>query len=147
MDILFRVPKLNHTGSQNAQLIAFAFNKLLTVLNNVCPECREFAIAKSKLEESCFYSKKAMASNRMNQEVIQSSGVESEAPAPEAPTTKTETTESITIEQMAIDGQKIKGMDIAIDEFKSMIRDGDKYWFSPAERDAGKTYWRIKPIV
>ena len=67
---LFQVHKLNEDGLILAGTIAISFGHLLSDLIHMCPEGREFSIVKSKLEEACFYSKKAMASNPDNQEKV-----------------------------------------------------------------------------
>jgi hypothetical protein len=68
MDPLFAVHKLNEVGMPKAQAIAEAYDKCLaevTELVGAAPS-RELSIAKTKLEESCFYAKKAMANNPTN---------------------------------------------------------------------------------
>lgn len=69
---LFSVHLLNELGLKKAAVIADAFNGLLWQLqsggtNALCPEGREFAIVKTKLEEACFFAKKAMANVAENQ--------------------------------------------------------------------------------
>lgn len=68
MDALFEVHMLNEAGKRNAQYIAGAFNDLLDKLGQICPAGREMAITKTKLEEACFFAKKAMASDTSNQQ-------------------------------------------------------------------------------
>lgn len=67
----FQVHMLNDTGKKKAARIAKAFDRLLTELTMplesgdgppICPTGRELAITKTKLEEACFFAKKAMAS-------------------------------------------------------------------------------------
>ncbi len=58
----FAVHILTDEGINNARIVADAFDILLDDLSNVCPEGREFAIVKTKLEEACFFAKKSMAS-------------------------------------------------------------------------------------
>jgi hypothetical protein len=74
MDALFEVHMLNDAGKAKALLIAEAFNGLLIILNGgmnpnapLCPSGRELAIVKTKLEEACFFAKKAMANVAENQ--------------------------------------------------------------------------------
>lgn len=69
MKQLFEVHKLNEKGFKKAELIARSFSILLDNLEGVCREGREFAIAKTKLEEACFFAKKAMLSDPMNQDI------------------------------------------------------------------------------
>jgi hypothetical protein len=68
MDPLFEVHMLNEVGKPKARAIAEAYDECLTkiaVLVGAGPS-REMSIAKTKLEESCFYAKKAMANNPTN---------------------------------------------------------------------------------
>lgn len=68
MNALFSVHTLNLDSKQRAQEIACAFDDLLEYLERNCPESRELSIVKTKLEEACFYAKKAMANDLDNQE-------------------------------------------------------------------------------
>jgi len=69
MDPLFEVHKLNEEGFKKAALLATAYENLATAIE----ECvgtgpsREKALARTKLEESCFFAKKALAVNPANQ--------------------------------------------------------------------------------
>jgi hypothetical protein len=66
----FAVHMLNQAGKEKAAAIADAFNWALEKLKMVCPEnTREFSICKTKLEEACFFAKKAMASAPGNTDV------------------------------------------------------------------------------
>jgi RAB protein geranylgeranyltransferase component A len=67
MNPLFAVHKLNEAGSAKAQAIADLFNVLLSDLSEMCPDGRELAIVKTKLEEAAFFAKKAMAKDPANQ--------------------------------------------------------------------------------
>ncbi len=67
----FAVHMLNDAGKDKARAIAEAFDHLVNVLTTpatpedptiICPPCRETAIMRTKLEEACFFAKKAMAS-------------------------------------------------------------------------------------
>lgn len=62
----FAVHKLNPLGIHKAELIAEAFNDILTALMTVCPPGREFSIVTTKLEEACFFAKKSMAQDQIN---------------------------------------------------------------------------------
>src|SRR5437764_1053304 len=64
---LFRVHRLNDDGMKHAELIAESFDGLVLYLSKLCPESREFSIVKTKLEEACFFAKKAMANHEPNQ--------------------------------------------------------------------------------
>jgi hypothetical protein len=67
MDPLFEVHKLNEQGLRLAAAIAAIFNGALADLSTYCPAGREWSIAKTKMEESCFFCKKAMANDPKNQ--------------------------------------------------------------------------------
>lgn len=73
MNKLFTFHKLNNTGIDRAKMLADQFDKLATEIEKVCPESVELNICMRKLEESCFYAKKAMANSKTNQEHVQSS--------------------------------------------------------------------------
>lgn len=64
---LFQVHMLNEQGKAKARAIADHFESLLTALTPLCPGGREFSIVKTKLEEACFFAKKAMAKDMANQ--------------------------------------------------------------------------------
>lgn len=68
IDPLFQFHKLNEGGIKQAQEIASAFTSLLKKLQKICPDGREFAIVKTKLEEASFFAKKAMAKHPLNQQ-------------------------------------------------------------------------------
>ncbi len=57
----FKVHMLNEGGKIKAGEIAQAFDVCLDELTRLCPEGRELSIVKTKLEEACFFAKKAMA--------------------------------------------------------------------------------------
>ncbi len=63
----FKVHKLNENGLENARVIAGAFDDLLHALRVIIPEGRELSIVRTKLEEACFFAKKAMAMHPENQ--------------------------------------------------------------------------------
>jgi hypothetical protein len=63
----FEVHILNPTGITKAKEIASTFDALLTVLDQLCPAGREYAIVKTKLEEASFFAKKSMATQPENQ--------------------------------------------------------------------------------
>jgi hypothetical protein len=65
----FKTHMLSHEGNVRANLIASLFDELLTRLESVCPSCREFSITRTKLEEACFYAKKAMAPEHCEKEI------------------------------------------------------------------------------
>jgi len=67
----FQFHKLSEAGQGKAKLIAGMYSELLDQLENICGSLnngREMALVKTKLEEACFFSKKAMAVQRENQE-------------------------------------------------------------------------------
>lgn len=66
-DPLFQVHKLNEGGLKIAGELATAFDELLSKLRAICPEGREFAIVKTKLEEASFFAKKSIANVASNQ--------------------------------------------------------------------------------
>lgn len=57
----FKVHLLSEDGIKRAKDLAEAFSELLDKLEGICPGSPEFTISKRKLEEACFYAKKAMA--------------------------------------------------------------------------------------
>jgi hypothetical protein len=68
-DPLFAFHKLNEGGQEKAKGIATAFTDLHARLVALgCLSGREGAIAMTKLEEACFFAKKAMAVNLVNQD-------------------------------------------------------------------------------
>jgi hypothetical protein len=66
----FTVHKLNENGILHAKDIALAFDNLLKNLEACCDDGRTLAITRTKLEEACFFAKKAMAENPKNQEQL-----------------------------------------------------------------------------
>lgn len=75
----FTVHMLNDIGKERAQFIARRFDELLSDLEKICPPGRELALVNTKLEEACFYAKKAMCSDPSN-------GVEAPGTAQSVPT-------------------------------------------------------------
>lgn len=65
----FQVHILNDNGIKKAKEIAVLFDSLLSELEKegMCILGREFSLVKTKLEEACFFAKKAMAVNLVNQ--------------------------------------------------------------------------------
>lgn len=65
---LFQFHILNDEGRLKAQSIAHVFNDLLVKLQPLIPlSSRETSIVRTKLEEACFYAKKAMSVSPENQ--------------------------------------------------------------------------------
>lgn len=64
---LFAYHKLNDAGIAKAGTVGGLFHNLVESLKNVCPEGREWSIVKTKLEEACFFAKKAVAVKEENQ--------------------------------------------------------------------------------
>lgn len=67
----FQVHTLNDDGKAKAKRIAEAFDRLVDELTTpatpddptiICPPSRETSIMRTKLEEACFFAKKATAS-------------------------------------------------------------------------------------
>ena len=65
----FGVHLLNEEGISKAQQMALKFSELAYWLEGagMCVSGRELSLAKTKLEEACFFAKKAMATNLVNQ--------------------------------------------------------------------------------
>lgn len=63
----FQVYKLNEKGFEYVNRIKDEFNRLLGVIVSLCPASRELSIARTKLEEACFFTKKCVANNPDNQ--------------------------------------------------------------------------------
>ena len=65
----FAVHILNEDGIKKAKEMAVKFSELLDWLeqDGMCNPSRELSLAKTKIEESCFFAKKAMATNLVNQ--------------------------------------------------------------------------------
>lgn len=60
----FQVHVLTEDGIAKAKLLASLFDGMLEELIGICGSTnngREFAIVRTKLEEACFFAKKAMA--------------------------------------------------------------------------------------
>lgn len=58
----FTVHALNDEGLNAVGHIAATFDLLLDQLNQICPDGgREIAIVRTKLEEACFFAKKAIS--------------------------------------------------------------------------------------
>lgn len=64
----FGFHKLNGDGQHKAKSIALSFEILLESLEHMCTDPRAWAIVKTKCEEACFYAKKSMALDPVNQE-------------------------------------------------------------------------------
>lgn len=63
----FQVHMLNDNGIDKAKMIASIFDHALSELITMLPAGRELAIVKTKMEEACFFAKKAMANAPENQ--------------------------------------------------------------------------------
>lgn len=76
----FEVHRLNGEGMKRAQSIALSFSSLLNLIETDCSavnddtgqavpgDPRLLAVVRTKLEEACFFSKKAMASQKAHQQ-------------------------------------------------------------------------------
>jgi hypothetical protein len=61
---LFKEPALNMKGVEKSEVLSLRFDELADFICNLSGgEKRELSIALTKLEEACFFAKKAMASN------------------------------------------------------------------------------------
>lgn len=68
MDSLFKYRKLNTGGVAKAEFVTSSFEDLLSNISVHCNVAsREFAIAKTKLEEACMFAKKSIALDPANQ--------------------------------------------------------------------------------
>lgn len=68
VELLFAHRLLNDAGSSKARAIADLFTNALTDLEQLMPlGGREGAIVRTKLEEACFFAKKCMALQTVNQ--------------------------------------------------------------------------------
>lgn len=68
MSDLFKYHRLNPGGYAKCEFVGSAFDDLLSNIETHCPaNTREFAIVKTKLEEACFFAKKAIAIDPENQ--------------------------------------------------------------------------------
>lgn len=66
---MFEVHMLNEDGKRKAAILAGAFKDLVIILEGQCgPAGREMAIVRTKLEEACFFAKRAMAVNPESQQ-------------------------------------------------------------------------------
>lgn len=65
----FGVHMLNEGGKLKAREVQAIFDVCLNQLKPICTDGRSFSIVKTKLEEACFFAKKAMAINLGNQDV------------------------------------------------------------------------------
>lgn len=65
----FKVHRLNEAGLDAARGVAAVFEVLLSSLDELgVPHGRERAIVVTKLQEACFFAKRAIADNPKNQE-------------------------------------------------------------------------------
>jgi len=62
----FEVHMLSDEGQVKARAIATIFDSCLTELIQYCPDSRYLSIVRTKLEEACFFAKKAMAEHSTN---------------------------------------------------------------------------------
>jgi hypothetical protein len=60
---LFTVHKLNEEGFEKAQALAAEFSKIAVMIDEMGVGGRQKSLAFTKLEEACFFAKKAMALN------------------------------------------------------------------------------------
>lgn len=66
----FTVHRLNEAGMPKAEQIAEEFSRLLDAVEKIVPQtpgnARELAITRTKLQEACFFAKRAMALHPAN---------------------------------------------------------------------------------
>ncbi len=65
---MFEVHMLNEDGKRKAVQLADSFIQLSNYIDSITDDCRERSICKTKLEEACFFAKRAMAIKKENQE-------------------------------------------------------------------------------
>lgn len=65
----FATHMLNEQGIAKATQIRDTFDDALNKLKLLCIPGREFSLARTKLEEACFFAKKAMAIDLNNQKL------------------------------------------------------------------------------
>ncbi len=67
---LFQVHRLNKGGLEKAEELAGLFDDLLKGMERInLRDGRELALARTHLEEACFFAKKALASNPAHQDL------------------------------------------------------------------------------
>lgn len=79
INALFETYILNERGIEKAEGISLAYNELLDRVSKIIPEGREFSLVRTKLEESCFWAKRAMATQTQNQAIGKSTSAGSGA--------------------------------------------------------------------
>lgn len=63
----FRVHILNDEGIKKANQIATIFDSALALIESLVPQGRYLSLMKTKMEEGCFFAKKGMAQDPINQ--------------------------------------------------------------------------------
>ena len=66
--MLFASVKLNVSGLNKVNSIRTVFTACLEALEKTCPDGRELALTRTKLEEACFHAVKAVSLDLENQE-------------------------------------------------------------------------------
>lgn len=64
----FQVHRLNPTGLTKADDIAHGFDELLEQVRTWLPDGRELSLVRTHLEQACFFAKKGMAKQTINQQ-------------------------------------------------------------------------------
>lgn len=65
----FKVHRLNETGMAKAIHLADGFSDFLSEVEGICgADGREMAIVRTKLQEACFFAKRALAEKPENQD-------------------------------------------------------------------------------
>lgn len=70
----FKVHRLNPVGIKKSEEIAETFDSALFRLDQICHPGRHMSIVRTKLEEACFFAKKSMAEEAINQLPSEQSG-------------------------------------------------------------------------
>jgi hypothetical protein len=68
MNKLFTVHRLNTKGLELAGTIAQAFSDFLDTIEATCPDGRDLAIVRTKLQEANFFAKRSIAELPVNQD-------------------------------------------------------------------------------
>lgn len=59
---------VNTEGQARVQKIEWEFNDIMNQMLNICPSGRELALVRTKLQEACFWAKKAVCESSQFQQ-------------------------------------------------------------------------------